>query len=225
MSAALKAAVRRGKLPRNPCSNVSPPSVVPARVQPPSAEEVALILARCAAWPNGARWVLALKTGLRQGEALALRWSDVTLAAPASVTVRQSAARTDSGLVYKAPKSARSLRTVPLTGEAVAALRAHRLAQLPSVSGLVFTTAKGQPVHPRVDYADWHALLDDLGIRRYRVHDCRHAVATMLLEQGTDPRVVQDIMGWSTLAMTEIYQHVRPALQQQALGALDRSSG
>ena len=220
-SRALKVAVARGKLPRNPCQNVSPPPPERHPVEVPTAAEVARILKRCETWPNGARWVIALKTGLRQGEALALRWPDVKLAAPASVTVRQAAARTAAGLTYKQPKSAKSRRTVPLTAEAVAALRAHRQRQgVEDIGGLVFTRG-GKPWHPRADYADWHALLDDLGIRHYRVHDCRHAVATMLLERGTDIRVVQDIMGWSTVTMSEVYQHVRPALQQRALDALD----
>ncbi len=93
MSTAIKEAVKRGRLPRNPVSNVTPPAAERPRPEPPSGKEIAVILDRCAAWPNGARWVVALKTGLRQGEALALRWSDVRFADPASVTVRQSAAR------------------------------------------------------------------------------------------------------------------------------------
>ena len=224
MSAALKEAVRRGKLPRNPCSNVSPPQAGRQPPAPPSREEVDRIIAACGGWPNGARWVLALRTGLRQGEVLALRWADVTLSSEPSVSVRRAAARTSAGLEYKAPKSARSRRTVPLTPEAVAALREHRKRTVADIGGLVFTH-DGGPVHPRRDYQDWQDLLASLGLPRYRVHDCRHAVATMLLEQGTDVRVVQDIMGWSTLAMTEVYQHVRPALQQRALDALDGTTG
>jgi integrase len=218
MSRGIKVAVARGKLPRNPLSNVTPPAASRPVPSPPARGDVDRILQRCGTWPNGARWVVALQTGLRQGEALALRWPDVRLADPASVTVRRSAARTSEGLVYKQPKSAKSRRTVELTAMAVAALREHRKGAVAEIGGLVFTRPGGGPVHPRADYADWHALLDDLGIPRCRVHDCRHAVATMLLEAGEDPRVVQDIMGWSTAAMAEIYQHVRPALQRQALG-------
>lgn len=222
MSTAIKAAVARGKLPRNPLSNVTPPRADRPQPEPPSAAEVDLILARCETWPNGARWVVALKTGLRQGEALALRWADVRLAAPAAATVRTSAARVQRARIEKAPKSAKSKRTIPLSAAVVAALKTHKLAQpVASIDGLVFTDRKGAPVHPRADWQDWQNLLADLGLPHYRVHDCRHAVATMLLEQGTDPRVVQDIMGWSTLAMTEIYQHVRPALMARAMDALD----
>jgi integrase len=221
MSTALKLAVVRGKLPRNPCSNVTPPRAARPVPEPPSADEVKRILARCETWENGCRWIVALKTGLRQGEALALRWSDIDLAA-GTVSIRHSAARVQRERIVKEPKSAKSRRTIPLPASAASALRAHKESQsVASLGGLVFVSPRGAPVHPRADYGDWHALLDDLKIRLYRVHDCRHAVATMLLEEGTDPRVVQDIMGWSTVAMTEIYQHVRPALMARAMDVLD----
>jgi integrase len=221
-SLAIKEAVKRKRLARNPVSNVTPPQAERPAPAPPSRAEIDRILKRCESWPNGARWVVALKTGLRQGEALALRWADVKLTDPPSVTVRSSAARVQGERVTKAPKSAKSKRTVPLTGSAAWALMRHKQNQsVVSLDGLVFTNAKGQPWHPRADWQDWQNLLADLGLPHYRVHDCRHAVATQLLEEGTDPRVVQDIMGWSTLAMTEIYQHVSPALMTRAMDALD----
>jgi integrase len=222
-SRALKVAVVRGRIPRNPLSNVPPPRHDPAPPEPPSSDEVRVILARCQTWPGGARWVLAIATGLRQGEALALEWRDVKLTDPASVTVRQSAARvTGHGLTVKAPKSAKSRRTVPLPRVAVAALKAHREVH-PAIGGLVFPSARGRPLQPSVDYQDWQALLSDLGLQRYRVHDCRHAYATMLLEGGTDPRVVQDLMGHSSAAMLQVYQHVRPVLHKAAADVLDRA--
>jgi integrase len=226
-SSALKAAVTRGRMPRNPCSNVAPPQASRREIDPPTADEVQEILAACRQRPNGARWVLAVTTGLRQGEALALQWRDVRLTAPASVTVRHSAARVKGELVTKDPKSAKSRRSVPLPAVTVAALKQHREAQPVRGlrDGLVFTTAHGQPVHPRADWKDWAALLADLGLPHYRVHDARHAFATTLLEQGIDPRVVQDLMGWSTAAMAEVYQHVRPAMHARALAALDQAFG
>ena len=213
-------------MPRNPCSNVPPPKADRAEPEPPSADEVAEILAACKEWPGGARWVLAICTGLRQGEALGLRWRDVRLTGQASVTIRQAAARIDGELVMKAPKSQKSKRTIPLPAVAVAALKAHREAQtVRDVGGLVFTSAAGSAVHSRADWQDWSDLLKELGLPHYRVHDLRHAYATMLLEQGMDPRVVQDLMGWSTAAMAEIYQHVRPAMHARAMAALDEVFG
>jgi integrase len=222
MSTAIKEAVVRKRIGRNPCSNVTPPQAVRAELQLPSAAEVEAILARCQSWPNGARWVLALATGLRQGEALALEWRNVTLTGDAQISVMSSAARTSAGLVTKAPKSARSRRVIPLTPGAAAALKAHRAARdVADIGGLVFTDAKGAPVHPRRDWQDWQDLLADLGLPHYRVHDIRHTTATMLLERGADARVVQEIMGHATAAFTQqAYQHVRPALTRRAVDLL-----
>jgi integrase len=224
MSRALKVAVARGRIARNPCSNVSPPAADPIELAPPSAAEVDAILARCATWPNGARWVLAITTGLRQGEALGLEWRDVELAAPASVTVRQAAAWVDGERILKQPKSRASRRTVPLPAEAVAALRRHHGAQaVRDVAGTVFVTPAGKPVNYRADWQDWQDLLADLGLPRYRVHDLRHGYATMLLEQGVDPRVVQAMLGHATAALLTRYQHVRPLMHQAVSDAVDRA--
>jgi integrase len=220
---ALKDAVVRGKMPRNPCSNVSPPRIRRAEVHPPGPAEVARILARCETWPSGARWVLALATGLRQGEALGLRWLDVKLDGDASVSVRQTVTRAGGEWVFKAPKSEKSYRTVALPAVAVAALREHRRRQpVRSLQGLVFTSARGTPIHAKADLDDWHALLDDIGLPHCRVHDLRHAVATALLEMGTDVRVVQEILGHSSAAVTQgTYQHVREKLHQDAADSLN----
>ena len=212
-------------MPFNPCSIVAPPHADREPPEPPSAAEVDMVLDACREWPNGARWVLAVCTGLRQGEALGLQWRDVKLGDPASVTVRQAQARISGEWVSKPPKSRKSRRSVPLPAVAVAALRAHRERQPASIGGLVFTRPGGQPVHAKGDWGDWQALLASLSLPRYRVHDCRHAFATELLENGEDPRVVQDLMGWSSSKMAEIYQHVRPAMHRRVVERLDRRFG
>jgi integrase len=226
-SSAIKMAVVRGRIPRNPLSNVHPPKVDRPAPEPPSADEVGLILAACRGRPGGARWVLAICTGLRQGEALALQWKDIRLAAPATVTVRRSMTRVEGVTVMKEPKSRTSRRTVPLPAVAVAALTEHRdgLAARPLPAALVFAGPQGQPAGSRTDWQEWTDLLAELGLPHYRVHDLRHAYATTLLEQGVDPRVVQDLMGWSTAAMAAIYQHVRPAMHARAVSALDQVFG
>ncbi len=232
MSAALKVAVVRGRMPRNPCSNVTPPKVTRAEVVPPSSDVARQILARCETWPNGPRWVAALTTGARQGECLALEWKrDVRLAPPASIGIAMSAAQVQGKRITKPPKSAKSRRWIPLAAVAVAALGRQRKAQAADrlaapawhESDLVFTRADGRPVHPRADWQDWCDLLDDLGLPHYRVHDLRHAFATMLLEMGEDPRVVQELLGHSTTALLQVYQHVSPEVMARAVGRLDEA--
>jgi integrase len=240
-SSAVKEAVVRGKLARNPVANVTPPHADEPRLEPPSADDVKAILARCEDWPNGARWVVAITTGIRQGEALELQWKrDIHLRPPARLEVHKSAARIPGGAddgpvhrgrkrttqrIVKDPKSEESKRSVPLGQLAVAALSKLKQASLASIDGLVFTDACGRPVHPRTDYRDWQNLLADLGLPPYRVHDIRHAYGTMLLEAGVDPRVVQAMLGHSTGVLLKRYQHVRPVLHQQVADTIDRVLG
>jgi integrase len=224
-SSCLNEALRRRRMPFNPCSITPPPKADRPSPEPPAVDEVDLVLAACAEWPNGARWVLAITTGLRQGEALGLRWRDVRLRAPSSVTVRKPQSRIGGEWVYKDPKSEKSRRTVPLPAVAVPVLQAHKDGGVQDITGLVFTRPNGEPVHAKADWEDWQALLSSLGLPHYRVHDLRHGYATELLEQGEDPRVVQELMGWSTAAMAEIYQHVRPVTHARVLSVLDRRFG
>jgi site-specific recombinase XerD len=111
-------------------------------------------------------------------------------------------------------------------GTAVTVIQAHKdETGVQSISGLVFTRPNGEPIHSRDDWQDWQDLLASIGLPHYRVHDLRHGYATELLEQGEDPRVVQDLMGWSTAAMAEIYQHVRPVMHARVVSSLDRRFG
>jgi integrase len=227
-SSAIKDAVARKRAPRNPVSNVTPPHAPLPDLEPPTVGQVRQILARCQTWPTGTRWILGITTGLRQGEILGLEWPQVNLGDPPSVSVVRSAARVrGKGRVVKAPKSRSSQRSVPLTRDAAAALRAFRDAQPVRAIGrtgdVLFRGVRGKPLHPREDYSDWHALLDDLGIPHYRVHDIRHGYATLLLEQGVDRRVVQELLGHSTAVLLSRYQHVRETMHHQAADAISRA--
>ena len=219
LSSSLNVAVAWRKLPHNPCTLAHPPKIRPVAMELPSRDEVLAVLEACEGREYGARWVLAICTGLRQGEALGLHWRDVKLTAPASVTVRQSLARVDKRDVLKGPKSAKSRRTVPLPARAVRALKEHRDEVVTDIGGAVFARPS------RDDWQDWAGLLASLGLPHYRVHDLRHAYATMLLEEGADPRLVQDLMGWSSAKMSEVYQHVRPVMHEHARRLLDGALG
>ncbi len=107
----------------------------------------------------------------------------------------------------------------------VAQLRAHRRRQHAErlAAGtawedrdLVFCSPAGAPLDPHDDWDDWHALLSAAGVREARVHDARHTAATLLLSQGIDIRVVQQILGHSQLSQTQRYAHVTPELTQHA---------
>ncbi len=241
---ALGEAQRRGHIGRNPAELVRPPRVQPDLVEPFSVREVHWLLAAANERRNGARWAIALALGLRQGEALALRWDDVDLGAK-SLRVRATRLRPvyehgcdgDCGKsagyctqrrqtngVVGATKSAAGNRVIGLPDELAALLKEHRLVQLEErihsgslwqEGGWVFTTLRGRPIAPNSDYHEWRALLERAGVRHARLHDARHTAATVLLVLGVPERTVMSIMGWSSTSMAARYQHVTDPIRRE----------
>jgi integrase len=156
--------------------------------------------------------MVGLRTGLRHGELLALRWDDVDLVA-GRLMVRRGVAR---GIVGT-PKNGRS-REVPLSDEAIAALRS-----LPSRfrGELVFCTAEGRMLtrgecrHPL-----WRACRR-AGLRRIGWHGLRHTFASHLVMRGVPIRAVQELLGHQTIEMTMRYAHLSPDVRRDAVRLLD----
>jgi integrase len=227
LSRAMKVASQRGKVARNVATLVDPPVVRrPETALPFSALEVKRVMAAAQARRNAARWTVAMAVGLRQSEALALRWADVDLE-HAKLTVRRGVHRVRGrGLVYEEPKADRSRRTVALPAPQVEALRAHRAAQLEErlAAGaewahldLVFAQPNGKAIERKSDWRTWKRLLHEAGVRDIRVHDGRHAAATLLLSEGVHPRVVMEVLGHAQMrTTTDTYSHVLPALAKEA---------
>ena len=178
--------------------------------------------ARC----HAARWTVALAVGLRQSEALGLRWADVDLA-NGTLTVRRGMHRVaGQGLVYEEPKAERSRRTLALPIQLVEGLRAHRAAQLQErvTAGplwedhdLVFAQPSGRPIERKSDWQAWKARLHEAGVREVRLHDGRHTAATLLLSERVHPRVVMEVLGHAQMrTTTDTYSHVMPALGRDA---------
>ncbi len=226
LSRALKVASQRGKVARNVATLVDAPSAKRAETALPlSAEEARRVLATARERRNAARWTVALAVGLRQSEALGLRWSDIDLDS-GTLSVRRGLHRVAGrGLVYEEPK-ARSGRTLALPVQLVEALRSHRTAQLEERMaagslwqdhGLVFAQVNGRPLERKSDWRAWKVLLADAGVREVRLHDGRHTAATLLLSAGVHPRVVMELLGHSQMrTTTDTYSHVMPALAQEA---------
>lgn len=226
LSRALKVAVQRGKIARNVCALVDAPSADRQEVVPLTADEARRVLAATSADRNAARWSVALALGLRQGEALGLRWSDVDLDA-GTLTVRNALQRQKgAGLVLVPPKSRAGRRTITLPSQLVEAMRAHRTAQVEerlaaanvwADLGFVFAQPNGRPLDPGGDRRRWMELLQRAGVRAARLHDARHTAATMLLQQGVPARVAMQILGHSQISLTlGTYSHVVPELAQDA---------
>lgn len=237
MRTGLGEAVRRGHVARNVATLAKPPRVQVEPVEPLSLAEVQRLMAAAETEPNGARWAVALALGLRQGEALGLRWSDVDfergLLHVSGSRPRPLYEHGCGGMCGKTPgrcpvrrqvnadrgptKSLAGRRVVGLPVELASTLKKHREQQetdkahardLWTDGDWVFASATGGPINPNTDYHRWKALLQKAGVRDVRLHDARHTAATVLLVLGVPERTVMGIMGWSSTAMAARYQHV-----------------
>lgn len=264
LSRVFEVAFRRGMMPRNPAKLIDSPTAKKQEIKPLTEAEALAVLNAAAGQRNATRWSVGLALGLRQGEALGLRWDYVDLDAgelrvwwqlhrrahehgcgtpptcghrrAGSCPQRRLMLRTGEqhltgGLLLKEPKG-KGKRTIPIPPELVAALRAHRevqgLERLMAEGGyvrhdLVFADVDGSPIDPARDWAAWHGLLAAAGVRKARVHDGRHTAATLLLAQGVDVRVVQEILGHSSVTVTQGYTHVASAMARAATDGMGRS--
>jgi integrase len=229
-------AARMGAIQRNVAALVRPPRPTHKEMQVMSPEQARVFLAAIVDDPLEALYVLALTTGMRRGELLALHWSDVSLSA-GFVQVRFTLEYlAGAELMYSPPKTARSRRKVALSELAIAALEKHRerQEQQRAIVGaawvdndLVFTNALGEPVRGNhILERHFAPILRRIGLPPMRFHDLRHTAATLLLMQGIHPKVVSEMLGHSTISMTlDTYSHVLPDMQRDATAAFDRLLG
>lgn len=227
LARALRVAEQRGRIARNIATLADAPAAGrPATGDALTLEEARAVLAAAEKRRNAARWALALGVGLRQSEALALRWTDLDLDAGHLAVNRTVHRVTGAGLTYAEPKSDRSRRRIALPTPLVDALRTHRTTQLAERlkagtawedHDLLFAQPNGRPIDKRSDWREWRTLLTAAGVRTVRLHDARHCAATTLLALGVPIRVVADMLGHSQTRVTaDTYQHVLPAMAQDA---------
>lgn len=186
-----------------------------------------------------AMYLLALGTGMRQGELLGLRWSDVDFEHDA-VTVRHQLQWIDRTWTLTEPKSARSRRTLAVDPAIMRVLKEHRVRQLEerlivgdewkeTIADLVFRNSVGNPLDAPAVTHRFQRTLERAGLPRMRFHDLRHGAASLLLSQGVHARVVMEQLGHSQISLTmNTYAHVAPELQREAasrLGAVLTGAG
>lgn len=214
---ALNYAERTGLVTRNVAKLAPGPRLGPRTDEAFTAAEADAIVAAAAE----DRWlglvVLALRLGLRQGELLALRWPDVDL---------------DTGtLVVRKAKTRAGERTVPLVGDTLAVMRAHRKTQAETRlaapfwrdAGLVFATSHGTAIAPTNLRVWWRSLLARAEVPYRRFHATRHTAATLMLDRGVALEVVSAVLGHSGLAITsDVYARVTADAKRRALALLDQ---
>jgi integrase len=232
---ALKQAVMDGLIPRNATEAVTPPQSSREEMCPLTPEQAKLLLqvAHEAGDRLAALYVLAIHTGLRQGELLGLKWDDVNLE-DGSLQVRRTLAITKNGPVLTPPKTTGSRRSVKLTSKAIEALKRHlerqlgeidRIGSLWSENGLIFASEKGEPINRHnLTRRSFKPLLKRAGLPQIRFHDLRHTCATLLLTRNVNVKIVSEMLGHSTIAITlDTYSHVLPNMRDQAAAAMEEA--
>ena len=232
LNEALSHGVRWGLLARNVALAVDPPR--PRRPETPTlaADGVRRLLDVARDTPIYPVVHLAAFTGLRRSELLGLRWLDLDLTLGTLSVVQVMHRLRDGRVVFGEPKSAKGRRLLPLGPTAILALKAHRERQeaafdllgIPLADdSLVFTREDGSVLFPDTVTHGFRRIARKAGVKA-RFHDLRHAHASLMLSQGTHPKVVSERMGHSTIAITlDTYSHVLPGLQELAVMAFEKT--
>lgn len=229
---ALKQAEQWQLVSRSAAALVKAPKDAPSEMSTLDAEQVKRFLASARGDLLEALYVLAVGTGMRQGQLLGLRWRDVDLEHGSIAVTGNLQNLPDLGLTITEQKTAKSRHRVELGVSTVEVLRAHRARQVEkrlragdawADHDLVFPHALGGPMsRDQLVRRGFQPLLKAADLPRIRFHDLRHTTATLLLGQGIHPKIVSDLLGHSTVAITlDTYSHVTQSMNRAAADALD----
>ncbi len=221
---ALKDAVRLQLLSRNVADAAIPPRAAKSEIEPLTQDQMRTLLEAARGDKLECLYVLAVTTGMRQGELLGLQWKDVDLDG-GKLRVNRSVYEG----VTSPPKTSAGRRTIRLSKLAVAALRKHRLnAARQRISEWVFPNAHGTPIgHQNLHNRSWKPLLKRAGLSHsVRFHDLRHSCISLLLARGVPVKVVSEMSGHADISVTlSVYGHVLPDMQGTAADGMDEALG
>jgi integrase len=218
---AISMAERDGLVDRNVVRLVPAPRVSRPAVRPLTAGQARAFLEATAGDRLGPLYAVAVGTGMRQGELLGLRWTDVDLVAE-RIAVAGALTRIGKAYAIAQPKTPKSRRTVAIAGFVVRALELQRRRQAEErlavgpawgakygALGLVFTTPTGEPLHGSVVTTAFQAAIAAAGLPAQRFHDLRHAAASTMLAAGVPLHSVMETLGHSSITTTaNIYGHL-----------------
>jgi integrase len=229
---ALQQAVNDGLLPHNVAKDVKVRQTQKDEERHLTPEQVKALLSAARGDRLVALYVLAISTGLRQGELLGLWWEDIDLDT-GTLSVRRTLSLGQGGPRFTEPKTAKSRRNIELTAQAIEALKDHRAAQdeekarlgsLWEEYNLVFPSVTGTPLRRNnLVRRSFKPLLEKAGLpRTFRFHDLRHTAASILFSQRTHPKIVQELLGHATIAVTlDVYSHMIPGMSAQAARTME----
>ncbi len=228
---ALAQAVAWGFIPTNVADRVTPPRLIQKERQPLQGPDLIRFKTAIAQHPLKVLWLFLILTGVRRGEALGLRWSDIDWDAKVA-RIQQTWIKGLDGPTTSKPKTKRSQRAVALSAGLLELLQDHHQAQLIQQQHagdlwqnheLVFCREDGSPFYPDGISKRFKRILHAAGLpESTTLHDLRHTHATLLLGEGIHPKVVSERLGHSTVAITlDLYSHMVPGLQEEAASRAD----
>lgn len=220
-------AVRWGLIGRNPCKLCDAPRPKKVEMKVWTKEQLQTFIAVAADDDLYHVFLLLATTGMRIGEVLGLRWRDVDLL-NCKVTVQQQVSFIKGGYVIQPPKTRSGNRTIPIPNQVVDVLREVKKQrdfkreffgkEYETSLDLVCCTDKGTPLYHGNFTARWNSLIEKAGIPRIRIHDVRHTHASLLLQQGVNPKVVAERLGHANVSITlDTYTHLLPGIQEKAV--------
>ncbi len=230
---ALQTAMEWGLLPRNPADAVAPPRAQVIEMKTWGEADIATFLNAALGTPYFAIFHTAIFTGMRRSEFLALRWCDVNLALCQAYVTRSLHVLKGGKVIVRQPKTARARRMIVLSPLSASVLSHHREKQLQDRAllgtplredDLVFSKPDGKPFLPNTVTHAWIKLVKRTGLNPIRLHDARHSHASIMLKQGTHPKVVQERLGHASIQITlDTYSHVAPGIQEAAATRFDQA--
>ena len=230
LNAALKLAVKDEVISKNPMEYVNIPKIEKKKIETIGQSDLQKIIEYDTFGdPVATLSQILLLTGLRRGEGLGLKWEDINFKEK-TLSVRRAIIRGDKELIVTTPKNKTSIREVALPQKAISILRSQKkyqaeqkkkLGSLYKNRGFVFTI-DGNPIHPDAVRKGLHRLLNAVGAPLVHVHALRHSYASLLFELGEDSKVIQSILGHSSIKTTlDIYVRIKEETKKEAADKLD----
>ncbi|MHB2018686.1 MAG: tyrosine-type recombinase/integrase [Candidatus Xenobia bacterium] len=232
LSSALKQAVRWHMLSFNPAQGAELPRQAKREMPALSTEQAQRFIESALSHPHGVVYIVALATGMRPEEYLAIQWPDLNLTTGA-IRIRRTLFRPrGGGWRFEECKTEKSRRTVMLPKDLLPILRHHRKEQLEhrlrmgdryETHELVFASEFGTPLERcNLNRRYFKPILAAAGLSNMRPYDLRHSCATLLLAANKSPKIVSEMLGHASIVLTlDTYSHVLPTMQQDAADALN----
>jgi len=228
LNAAIKKAVVLRMIPYNPCGGVELPKMKKYQANVYTATQVNNLLAVAANTDFYLAIAIAASTGVRRGELAALKWEHVDLTNKV-IHIRENMVKAGTEILEKSPKSDAGRRDISI-GSDVAALLSNAKMQYfidktePGFKDLGYVVHKknGDPYRPDAITKKWERFLEHHNLPHIRLHDLRHTHATLLIQSGVSPKVVQERLGHADINITlNTYTHVMPEMAQEAADKID----